>query len=114
MADTTNTIGEKAMMNTVHDHDHGTGLVSKEEPLLNPDSPDSTDTSDQTINQPPGEINGVPVSKWLMIRLYQRYNHSFLFALGLQYFNTGLVQAMLTLAISYMLLNVYKVSPAKN
>ena len=53
------------------------------------------------------------MSKWLAVRMYNRYNHSFLLALGLQYFNTGLVLAMLSLATGYIFLNIYKLEPGK-
>ena len=49
---------------------------------------------------------------WFCQRLCTRYNRSFLFALGLQYFNTGM-RSMITLAIQYMFLEVYHIEPGK-
>lgn len=45
-------------------------------------------------------------------RLFGRYNKSFLFALGLQYFNTGM-RSMITMAVQYMFLETYGIPPAQ-
>lgn len=47
------------------------------------------------------------------VRICNNYNRSFLFALGLQYFNTGMAQSMISMAIMYLFLNKYKLSPGK-
>jgi hypothetical protein len=47
------------------------------------------------------------------VRVWTNYNHSFLFALGLQYFNTGMAQSMISMAVMYLFLNKYNLEPGQ-
>lgn len=50
--------------------------------------------------------------RWFGARIVSKYNGSFLFALGFQYFNTGMY-SMVSMAMNYMFLNVYGISPSQ-
>ena len=45
-------------------------------------------------------------------KLWNNYNHSFLFSLSLTYFNTGM-SSKVDMGILYMFLNTYKLEPEK-
>jgi len=69
--------------------------------------PGDTETPLVTVEPDTGAAQPKP---WFCARLFGRYNKSFLFALGLQYFNTGM-RSMITMAVQYMFLTTYRIPP---
>jgi MFS family permease len=58
-------------------------------------------------------VHPIETKPMVCVRLWRNYNHSFLFSLSLQYFNTGVVQSVMALALQYMFLKIYGLSPMK-